>query len=107
MKAMGEDSAAASTLALEQSSEVEARLLALVSALENPGHRRARNNWLFFIDRAGEWQWTNRDTNGQVVGASHEGFKNRSACDSNAARNGWDEAQKTAVEEKPVEEKAD
>lgn len=35
-----------------------------------------------------EWRWRRTARNGQIVGASTEGYSNRAACISNAQRNG-------------------
>jgi uncharacterized protein YegP (UPF0339 family) len=41
--------------------------------------------------RGGEWRWTRKSTNGNVVGAASEGYKNCSDCIANATRNGLKE----------------
>ena len=47
------------------------------------------DKWEIYIDNAGEWRWRRTATNGNIVGASTEGYVNRSDCESNARRNGW------------------
>ena len=37
-------------------------------------------------DNAGEYRWTRTATNGNIVGASTEGYKNKSDCKNNANR---------------------
>jgi uncharacterized protein YegP (UPF0339 family) len=40
-----------------------------------------------FEDGIGEWRWTRVCTdNGKIVGASTEGYKNKSDCEDNAKR---------------------
>ena len=47
------------------------------------------DKWEFYKDKAGEWRWRRTAPNGNIVGASSEGYKNRSDCEDNARRNGW------------------
>ena len=47
------------------------------------------DNWNFYKDARGDWRWRRTAPNGQVVGASTEGYSNRSDCEANARRNGW------------------
>ena len=47
------------------------------------------DTWKFYQDAKGEWRWTRTAANGKVVGASTEGYKNRSDCVANAKRNGY------------------
>lgn len=82
----------------DQSSEAETRLVALVSALESPAHRRERNRWRFYHDNKSEWRWQLKDTNGNTLGDSNDGYKNLKDIQANAGRHGWDEAQTTEVE---------
>lgn len=46
-----------------------------------------RDEITVFTDNAGEWRWTRvcKD-NGKIVGASTEGYKNKSDCIDNAER---------------------
>ena len=46
------------------------------------------DKWEIYKDNAGEWRWRRTATNGNVVGASTESYKNKSDCISNAQRNG-------------------
>jgi uncharacterized protein YegP (UPF0339 family) len=48
-----------------------------------------RDTWEIYKDRRDEWRWRRRALNGRIVGASTEGYKNRSACVDNAKRNGY------------------
>ena len=43
----------------------------------------------FYKDINGEWRWTRKASNGRIVGASSEGYKNRADCVANARRNGY------------------
>ena len=48
------------------------------------------DRWEFYKDSAGEWRWTRIARSGEVVGASHEGYVNKSDCIANARRPGMD-----------------
>ncbi|WP_112322379.1 YegP family protein [Oceanibium sediminis] len=39
-----------------------------------------------YQDKAGEYRWRRTATNGQIVGASCEGYKNKSDCEANMNR---------------------
>ena len=41
----------------------------------------------FYKDNANEWRWRRVAPNGEIVGASTEGYKNKTDCQSNARRN--------------------
>ncbi|MBW1649754.1 MAG: DUF1508 domain-containing protein [Deltaproteobacteria bacterium] len=43
----------------------------------------------FYEDKKEEWRWRRTASNGKIVGASTEGYKNKSDCEANARRNGW------------------
>ena len=43
----------------------------------------------FYKDAAGEWRWCRTAPNGNIVGASSEGYKNKSDCEANAERHGY------------------
>ncbi|MGI2126687.1 DUF1508 domain-containing protein [Shewanella morhuae] len=48
------------------------------------------DKWEFYKDNSDEWRWRRTSTaNGNIVGASSQGYKNRSDCVSNAQRNGY------------------
>ncbi|MEO1530079.1 MAG: DUF1508 domain-containing protein [Planctomycetota bacterium] len=47
------------------------------------------DKWAFYQDNSGDWRWRRTASNGQIVGASSEGYSSRSACEANARRNGW------------------
>lgn len=39
-----------------------------------------------YTDNAGQWRWRRKSTNGNIVGASTEGYKNKQDCIDNAER---------------------
>jgi len=43
-----------------------------------------------YKDKRGEWRWTCTARNGEIVGASTEGYKNRVDCVANAKRFGYE-----------------
>lgn len=47
------------------------------------------DKWEFYKDNASEWRWRRTAVNGQIVGASSEGYKNRLDCVANARRHGY------------------
>lgn len=47
------------------------------------------DKWEFYQDNRNEWRWRRTAPNGKIVGASTEGYKNRSDCMTNAKRNGY------------------
>ncbi len=47
------------------------------------------DTWKFYQDARIEWRWTRTAPNGNKVGASTEGYKNRVDCVANARRNGY------------------
>jgi len=47
------------------------------------------DKWGFYKDSKGEWRWRRTAPNGEIVGRSSEGYKNRADCEANARRNGW------------------
>ena len=44
------------------------------------------DNTYIYIDEAGEWRWRRIAPNGQCVGASTEGYKDRQDCIANLIR---------------------
>ena len=40
--------------------------------------------WVFYKDSAGEWRWRVKATNGQIIGASSEGYSRHSDAVTNA-----------------------
>jgi uncharacterized protein YegP (UPF0339 family) len=47
------------------------------------------DKWEFYQDAQKMWRWRRIAPNGEIVGASTEGFHNRADCEANARRNGW------------------
>lgn len=47
------------------------------------------DRWDFYQDARGQWRWRRTAPNGQIVGASSEGYTNYSDCVANARRNGY------------------
>ncbi len=47
------------------------------------------DEWEFYKDKKGEFRWRRRASNGNIVGASTEGYTGRSSCTSNAERHGY------------------
>ena len=48
------------------------------------------DRWKIYKDKAGEWRWRRFSKNGNNVGASSEGYHNKSDCIANAKRNAMD-----------------
>lgn len=51
--------------------------------------RKRPDTWEIYQDSKKEWRWTKRAVNGQIVGASTEGYSSRPNCLANAKRNGY------------------
>jgi outer membrane protein OmpA-like peptidoglycan-associated protein/uncharacterized protein YegP (UPF0339 family) len=47
------------------------------------------DKWEFYNDAGTKWRWRRTAPNGNIVGASTEGYSNKSDCEANARRNGW------------------
>jgi len=52
----------------------------------NPKKRVYRDKVVFKKDDFGEWRWQRKASNGKIVGASTEGYKNRGYCQANFER---------------------
>jgi uncharacterized protein YegP (UPF0339 family) len=48
----------------------------------------ASDKWEIYQDKAGEYRWRRTASNGNLVGASTEGYANKSDCEANAERHG-------------------
>ena len=48
------------------------------------------DTWEFYKDNSGEWRWRRTAKGGEIVGASTEGYVNKSDCIANAKRPGMD-----------------
>ena len=49
-----------------------------------------KDKWDIFKDKKNEWRWKRTASNGRIVGAATEGYKNRIDCVANARRNGFE-----------------
>jgi uncharacterized protein YegP (UPF0339 family) len=49
----------------------------------------ANDKWEFYTDASGEWRWRRTAPNGNIVGASSEGYVGKAHCKENAVRNGY------------------
>ena len=47
------------------------------------------DKWEFYKNAAGEWRWIRTAPNNEIVGASTEGYHNKSDCEANARRLCW------------------
>jgi len=47
------------------------------------------DKWEFYKDVDDKWRWRRTAPNGNIVGASSEGYTNKVDCEGNARRNGW------------------
>lgn len=48
------------------------------------------DKWEIYTDKRGEFRWRRTATNGNIVGASCEGYTKKPACKANAQRHGMD-----------------
>lgn len=48
------------------------------------------DKWEFYVDNAHEWRWRRIASNGRIVGASCQGYVNKSDCIANARREGYE-----------------
>lgn len=48
------------------------------------------DKWEIYEDKGGSWRWRRKATNGNIVGASTEGYSSKGDCEANAKRNGMD-----------------
>lgn len=44
------------------------------------------DKWRIYKDKADEWRWNRKASNGETVGSSSEGYKNKADCINNAKR---------------------
>ncbi|MEO0999126.1 MAG: DUF1508 domain-containing protein [Pseudomonadota bacterium] len=56
---------------------------------EHEPRSETSDKWEFYQDKRGEWRWRRKASNGQVVGASSEGYKGKADAEANAARQGY------------------
>ena len=45
--------------------------------------------FIFYQDNAGKWRWRMEASNGKIVGASSQGYVNKSYCIENAKLSGY------------------
>lgn len=45
--------------------------------------------WEFYKDSAGGWRWRRIASNGKIIGASSQGYKNHQDCVDNARKYGY------------------
>jgi len=55
----------------------------------NPDGFGAKDKWEFKVDARGEHRWSRTASNGEPVGRSTEGYKQKAHCEANAKRQGW------------------
>lgn len=48
-----------------------------------------KETWEFYIDPKGKHRWTRKAGNGLTIGASTQGYVNKSACVANAILHGY------------------
>ena len=51
--------------------------------------QNAMDKWEFYQDSSKLWRWRRTAVNGRIVGASTQGYVNKSFCIDNAKRNGY------------------
>ncbi|WP_169331847.1 YegP family protein [Robiginitomaculum antarcticum] len=54
----------------------------------NPNGLGSNDKWEMYEDKSGHHRWRRTASNGEKVGASSEGYANKSDCKDNAKRNG-------------------
>lgn len=55
----------------------------------NPDALGLKDVWEFYEDRNGDWRWRRTASNGELVGASADGYGSKGSCLDNAIRNGY------------------
>jgi uncharacterized protein YegP (UPF0339 family) len=50
----------------------------------------SKDKWEFYQDKKSEWRWRRTATNGNIVGASSEGYKAKADATANAKRHGYE-----------------
>lgn len=53
------------------------------------GKFNADGKWEFYEDKKGEWRWRHTVMQGNIIGASSEGYKNKKDAVANAERHGY------------------
>jgi Uncharacterized conserved protein len=49
----------------------------------------SKETWEFYVDANGKWRWRRTAANGNITGASTQGYVNKSDCVENARLNGY------------------
>ena len=47
------------------------------------------DKWEFYLDGEKKWRWRRIASNGKIIGASTQGYANKSDCVENARKNGY------------------
>ena len=47
------------------------------------------DKWEFYKDKRGQFRWRRKSANGNIIGASTEGYTKKADCAANAARQGY------------------
>jgi len=47
------------------------------------------DTWEFYEDKAGEHRWRCKASNGEIIAAAHEGYKQKASSVANAERHGY------------------
>lgn len=55
------------------------------------GQFKPHGKWEFYEDNKGEWRWRHTADNGNIIGASSEGYDKKPDCVANAKRHGCTE----------------
>ena len=61
----------------------------LVNLIKGYAMAEQNDKWEFYKDPSEEWRWRRTASNGRIVGASTQGYKNKQDCVDNAIRNGY------------------
>jgi len=64
----------------------------------NPNNYGSSDKWYFYTDKSNMYRWRRVATNGEIVGASSEGYITLEDCRSNAQRNGLKRKSKTILD---------
>jgi uncharacterized protein YegP (UPF0339 family) len=58
---------------------------------------KKEHKWTFYVDKAGKYRWTRTASNGNVIGASSQGYVTITDCYNNSVLNGY-----TGIKPKPL-----
>lgn len=65
------------------------------------------DKWEVYKDADNQWRWRRTAPNGNIIGASTQGYVNKADCEGNARRNGWSDDLAIQEKEEPVKQKDD